>query len=219
MKFILGRKRGMTQLFDESGKVHPVTVVEAGPCVVTCIRTQEKNGYQAVQVGFEDVRESRLTKAQLGQFKKDSLPPKRHLAEERVAGEISLKVGDKVTVEGFEAGELVDVVGKSKGKGFQGTVRAHHFSMGPRSHGSMNIRQPGTVGAGTGMAKVLKGLRMAKHLGDVQTTSKNLKLIRVDAQNNLLYVQGAVPGMRGTLVVVRKARTGVLRQAQPKQKK
>lgn len=211
MKFLLGRKRGMTQLFEESGRVVPVTVVEAGPCVVTQVKTLEKDGYQAVQIGFENVREARLRKPDLGRFQKAQLPPKRHLGEIRVSGDPGVKVKDELKVGVFEMGDLVDVIGRSKGKGFQGTIRAHHFNRGPVSHGSMNVRQPGTISSGTGMSKVWKGLRMATHLGWKRTTSKNLEVVRVEAEKNLLFLHGAVPGMNGSLVVVRRAKTGVKR--------
>lgn len=209
MKFILGRKRGMTQLFEESGRVYPVTVVEAGPCVVTQVKSAEKDGYAAVQIGFEDVKESRLSKPVAGRLKKANLPLRRHFREQRIKGEATVKVGDEIKVSAFEKGDIVDVIGKSKGKGFQGTIRAHHFNRGPETHGSMNVRQPGTVSSGTGLSRVLPGLRMAKHLGDVRSTTKNLEVVRVDPEKNLLFLCGPVPGMTGSLVTVCKAKTGV----------
>lgn len=215
MKFILGRKRGMTQFFEESGEVQPVTVIEAGPCIVTQVKSMETDGYTAVQIGYEDIREKRLGKAGVGHFAKRGLAPKRHLREIRFVGENAAKVGDSIAVGVFEKGDIVDIIGKSKGKGFQGTIRAHHFNRGPDTHGSMNVRQPGTVSSGTGLSRVLPGLRMATHLGDKKNTQKNLEVVKIIPEKNLIFVRGPVPGMNGSLVVVRKAKTGAKKVAKP----
>ena len=202
MAGIIGKKIGMTQLFDDDGNLVAVTVIEAGPCPVTLVRTVERDGYEAVQLAFEDCKDRHLTKAELGHLKKAGLKHgKRHLVELRGSGD--LKVGDTVTVEAFEEGQVVCVVGVSKGKGFQGTVKRHKFSRGPETHGSHNIRQPGSIGASAYPSRVFKGMRMAGHMGAQRVTQSSLRIVRCDAENNLLLVRGSVPGPKNAVVVVK----------------
>ena len=202
MTGIIGKKLGMTQLFDEAGNRIPVTVVEAGPCIVTQVRTPDADGYMAVQLAFEDCKDKQLTKAELGHLKKAGLKHgKRHLAEIRdMAG---LAVGDTVTVEAFEDGQSVTVTGVSKGKGFQGTVKRHNFGRGPETHGSHNVRQPGSIGASAYPSRVFKGIRMSGHMGARQVTQLGLKIVARDPENNLLLIKGAVPGARDSVVIVK----------------
>lgn len=206
MTLILGRKRGMTQLFDEDGTLHGVTVVSAGPCVVCQVRTQDKDGYDAVQLGFEDVRDKRVAKPQLGQFKKVAVAPKRFLREERLAAPAEVAVGDVVTVGAFQVGDYVDVIGTSKGRGFAGTIKRHGFSRGPETHGSMNVRAPGSI-ASRRIGKLPKGKRMGGHYGVERVTTKNLVVVRIDAERGLLFIRGAVPGPNEGFVQVQHART------------
>jgi large subunit ribosomal protein L3 len=202
MKGIIGKKLGMTQLFDESGNRIAVTVVEAGPCVVTQVRTAETDGYSAVQLAFEDCKDKQLTKAELGHLKAAGLKHgKRHLVEFR--GMADLKVGDTVTVEAFEDGQHVSVTGVSKGKGFQGTVKRHNFGRGPETHGSHNIRQPGSIGASAYPSRVFKGKRMSGHMGDERVTQRGLRVVARDPENNLLLIKGAVPGATNSVVIVK----------------
>lgn len=202
MTGIIGKKIGMTQIFDGNGNVIPVTVIEAGPCVVTQVRTAVTDGYDAVQLAFEDCKDKLLTKAELGHLKRAGLKHgKRHLAEFRDLPE--LKVGDTITVEAFEEGQTVSVSGISKGKGFQGTVKRHNFARGPESHGSHNIRQPGSIGASAYPSRVFKGMRMSGHMGDQKVTQSGLRVVRCDKENNLLLVRGAVPGAKNSVVIVR----------------
>jgi large subunit ribosomal protein L3 len=202
MSGIIGRKLGMTQIFDESGAVVPVTVIEAGPCPVTLVRTAEKDGYDAVQLAFEECKDKHITKAELGHLKKAGLKHGlRHLAEFR--GPTELKVGDTVTVEAFEDGETVSVSGISKGKGFQGTIKRHNFGRGPETHGSHNIRQPGSIGASAYPSRVFKGMRMSGHMGARQVTQRGLRIVRRDPENNLLLIKGAVPGAKNSVVIVK----------------
>lgn len=202
MSGIIGKKIGMTQIFDDEGNLVPVTVIEAGPCPVTQVRTTATDGYEAVQLAFEDCRDKRLTKAELGHLKKAGLKHgKRHLVEFR--GAADLKVGDTVTVESFEEGQKVTVTGISKGKGFQGTVKRHNFGRGPETHGSHNIRRPGSIGASAYPSRVFKGMRMGGHMGDRQVAQAGLRVVRRDVENNLLLVRGAVPGARNSVVIVK----------------
>ena len=203
MAAILARKLGMTQRFSqEDGSVERVTVLEAGPCHVTAIRTAERDGYDAVQLGFGATREKRLTKPELGHLKKADAPPLRHLAEFRdEAGELS--VGDQVTVDVFEAGQVVKVSGASKGKGFQGTIKRHNFSRGPASHGSHNVRAPGSIGASATPSRVFKGVKGPGRMGGGRVTQRGLEVVEVIAKDNLLLVRGSVPGPRGGTVEVR----------------
>jgi large subunit ribosomal protein L3 len=202
MSAILAKKLGMTQLFLEDGAVARVTVLEAGPCPVTAIRSAERDGYEAVQLAFGLTREKHLSKAELGHLKKADAPPMRHLVEFRdEAGE--LQVGETVTVESFAVGTRVKVAGVSKGKGFQGTIRRHNFKSGPKSHGSHNVRAPGSIGASATPSRVLRGLRGPGHMGSRRATQKGLEIVAVDAEQNLLMVRGSVPGARGSMVEVR----------------
>ena len=204
-KGIIGTKLGMTQLFDqESGRVTPVTVIEAGPCPVVSVRTLEKDGYQAVQLAFGAVKERKLSRPEAGHLKHAGVAPHRHLIEIRDAE--GLAVGDTVTVEAFEAGDQVKISGTSKGKGFAGTIKRHHFGRGPASHGSHNIRQPGSIGASAYPARVFKGMRMSGRLGGKRATQRGLRIVEVDAERNLLMVSGAVPGATGGTVEIRSER-------------
>src|SRR5579884_3601602 len=199
---ILGRMRGMTTVFSPEGTAIPVTVLEAGPCYVTQVRTPEREGYSAVQLGFEESK--RLNQPERGHLK--GLPPLRHLREFRVEPEALPAVGQKVDVGIFAPGELVDVVGTSKGKGFAGVVKRHHFRGGPKTHGqSDRHRAPGSIGATTTPGRVLKGTRMAGHMGARRVTVKNLRVVRAEADRNLLIVEGAVPGPKTALVMIRKS--------------
>jgi large subunit ribosomal protein L3 len=202
MAAILAKKLGMTQVFQEDGRVARVTVLEAGPCPVTAIRTLERDGYEAVQLAFGLSKEKHLTKAELGHLKKADAPPMRHLVEFRdEAGELQL--GETVTVEAFEVGAHVKIAGTSKGKGFQGTIKRHNFASGPKSHGSHNVRAPGSIGASAWPARVMKGIRGPGQMGNKRASQKGLEVISVDAKDNLLLVRGSVPGPRGAVVEVR----------------
>ncbi|HKO32309.1 MAG TPA: 50S ribosomal protein L3 [Candidatus Limnocylindria bacterium] len=202
---MIGRKLGMTRIFGDDGTVVPVSVIEATPNSITRLRTPEQDGYAALQVGSGVAR--RLTKPVAGQFKhleKDHQSPAR-VREFRVDSVEGYEVGQTLDVSLFEAGELVDVTGVSKGHGFTGTIARHHFKRGPKTHGSNNYRQPGSIGAGTTPGRVFKGTRMSGHMGDEQVTVKKLRVVKVDAERNLLLVKGAVPGARNAVLLVRKA--------------
>lgn len=207
IKGLLGKKVGMTQIFDESGVAIPVTLIEAGPCYVTQIRTVENDGYAAVQLGFEEVKPKRLTGGELGHLKRNNLPPLRFLREFREKHP-EVSEGDKVTVDQvFTAGEMVDVTGISKGKGFAGGVKRYHFRGGPKTHGqSDRWRAPGARSSGTTPGRVFKGSRGPGHMGNERVTVQNLKVVFVDAERNLLGVRGAVPGPRGGLLMIKGAR-------------
>jgi large subunit ribosomal protein L3 len=203
---IIGKKVGMTQLFTGDGTVQPATVLKAGPCVVAQVKTVETDGYEAVQLGFVDAKPTRENKATEGHFKKAGVPPTRVRREVRVKpGGEPVKAGDQVNVSIFTNGERVDVLGTSRGKGFQGVVKRHHFRGGRATHGSMFHRAPGSIGASSYPSRVVKGMRMAGHMGSAGVTVRNLKVLRVDAENNLLLVEGAVPGGPNSVVVIRKA--------------
>jgi large subunit ribosomal protein L3 len=202
MPAILAKKLGMTQVFQEDGSVARVTVLEAGPCPVTAVRTSERDGYDAVQLAFGQTKEKHLTKAELGHLRKADAGPLRHVVEFRdEAGELQL--GETVTVEAFSAGARVKISGTSKGKGFQGTIKRHNFASGPKSHGSHNVRAPGSIGASAWPARVMKGIRGPGQMGNKRVTQKGLEIVSVDARQNLLLVRGSVPGPRGGLVEVR----------------
>jgi large subunit ribosomal protein L3 len=204
---IIGKKVGMTQVYTDDGRAVPVTVIQAGPCVVVLRRSKEKDGYSAVQLGLVEGRKvKRVTKPMKGHFDKAGLPPCRVLREVRVEEAAEVKVGDKISVEIFAAGDAVDVVGVSKGKGFQGVVKRHHFRGGAATHGSMFHRAPGGIGASAFPSRVIKGMRAAGHMGSDRVTVRNLKVVRVDAGNNLLVVRGAVPGAGGGYVFIRKSK-------------
>src|SRR5436305_7016272 len=202
MAAMLARKLGMTQVFTDEGVVERVTVLEAGPCPVTGIRSVDRDGYEAVQLAFGAVKEKHLTKAELGHLRKADAPPSKHLAEFRdEAGE--LQVGDTVTVEAFEAGQTVKVSGVSKGKGFQGTVKRHKFSRGPVTHGSHNVRAPGSIGASATPSRVFKGIRGPGQMGNKRVTQRGLEVVDVVPDQNLLLLRGSVPGPRGGIVEIR----------------
>jgi large subunit ribosomal protein L3 len=202
---LLGKKLGMTQVFNEDGRVERVSVVEAGPCHVTGVRTPDRDGYEAVQLAFGATTDKRLTKAELGHLRKADAPPSRHLAEFRdEAGELQL--GETVTVEAFEPGDKVKVSGKSKGKGFQGTIKRHNFSRGPESHGSHNVRAPGSIGASATPSRVFKGIRGPGQMGAKRVTQRGLEVVRVDPERNLLLLRGSVPGPPGGTVEIRSDR-------------
>jgi large subunit ribosomal protein L3 len=202
---IIGRKVGMTQVYAEDGRAIPVTVIEAGPCVVVQRKSKTKDGYSGVQVGLVERRKvKRVTKAMKGHFDKAGIPPCRVLREFKVAEGAEVKVGDKVSVELFAPGDNVSVTGLSKGKGFQGVVKRHHFRGGAATHGSMFHRAPGSIGASAFPSRVLKGMRAAGHMGADRVTVRNLKVIRVDAGNNIIVVNGSVPGAGGGYLVIHK---------------
>ena len=202
MPAILAKKLGMTQRFLEDGRVERVTVLEAGPCPVTAIRSDDADGYTAVQLGFGAVREKALTRPELGHLKKASAPPVRHLVEFRDEA-AELVVGDTVTVEAFEVGQTVKVSGISKGKGFQGTIKRHNFHAGPKSHGSHNVRAPGSIGASATPSRVFKGLRGPGHMGAKRVTQKGLEVVELIPGQNLMLLRGSVPGPKGGTVEVR----------------
>jgi len=209
MTLILGRKKGMTQLFDEDGTVTGCTVVEAGPCIVMQIRTEEQDGYHAVQLGFDDMRDKRATKPQRGHAQKIGTAPKRFLREERLVAPTEHAVGDTLTCQVFELGDMVDVVGTTKGRGFAGTIKRHGFSRGPKTHGSKNYRAPGSIGCSATPSRVVKGKRMGGHYGASRQTTKNLTIVRIDVERGLVFIKGAVPGPRGGFVQIQTAKTGI----------
>jgi len=222
MKGILGKKVGMTQIFDEKGEIVPVTVIEAGPCYVAQIKTEAKDGYGAMQLGFGEVKEKRLSSGERGHLgllktsekhpkrrELPSIPAVRHLREFHIKGDEGYTEGQKITADIFAVGDHVDVIGTSKGKGFAGNVKRHHFSGGPRTHGqSDRQRAPGSVAPTTTPGRVHKGKRMAGHMGDARVTAQNLMVVLVDAERNLIAVRGPVPGATGSLVMVKQARKG-----------
>jgi len=202
MTAILAKKLGMTQRFQEDGKVERVTVLEAGPCPVTAIRTVDADGYEAVQLAFGTVREKALSRAELGHLKKADAPPLRHVVEFRDHAE-ELTVGDTVTVENFEVGQKIKIAGKSKGKGFQGTIKRHRFASGPKSHGSHNVRAPGSIGASATPSRVFKGMKNPGQMGNKRVTQRGLTIVELIPAQNLMLVRGAVPGAKGSTVEVR----------------
>ena len=202
MPALLGRKLGMTQVFTEDGTVERVTVVEAGPCHVTGIRTFDRDGYEAVQLAYGDIKEKNLTKAERGHLAKADAPPLRRVTEFRdEAGELT--VGEVVKADVFEKGDTVKVSGTSKGKGFQGTIKRHNFSRGPVSHGSHNVRAPGSIGASATPSRVFKGIRGPGQMGNKRVTQKGLEVVDVRPEENLLLLRGSVPGPRGQIVEIR----------------
>jgi large subunit ribosomal protein L3 len=206
MKGLIGKKIGMTQIFDDDGRATPVTLIEAGPCYVTQVRVPEKDGYAAVQLGFSEAKPKRLTGGQLGHLKRNNMPPLRFLREFRVK-DAEIKEGDQVTVTVFAVGEHVDVVGTSKGKGFQGGVKRYHFEGGPKTHGASDrTRAPGSRGSTTTPGRVYKGARGPGHMGHDRVTASNIKIVLVDPERNLLGLNGSVPGAKGSVVVVKEAR-------------
>jgi large subunit ribosomal protein L3 len=201
---LLGKKLGMTQVYDEAGRLTPVTVVEAGPCRVVEIRTPERNGYEAVQVAFQEVPNRKLTKPQLGHLKATNAPPSRHVREFKKTGEV--QVGQVLKADLFHKGEWVDVEGVSKGKGYQGVVKRHHYRGGPETHGSMFHRAPGSIGSSSHPSRVWKNKTLPGHMGSERVTVQRLKVVDSRPDENLLFVSGAIPGATGGLVVVRKSK-------------
>lgn len=204
-KAILATKVGMTQIFDEDGVLTPVTVLQAGPCVVTQVKTVENDGYSAVQVGFADIREKLLNKPEKGQFDKAEVPYKRYVQEFRFDDAESYEVKQEIKADIFAAGDKIDATAISKGKGYQGAIKRHGQSRGPMAHGSKYHRHAGSNGAASDPSKVFKGKKMPGHMGHVQVTVQNLEVVRVDAENNLLLVKGSVPGPRKSLVTIRES--------------
>lgn len=204
MKAILGRKVGMTQISDSEGKVIPATVIEAGPCVITQLKQKERDGYNAIQIGWKELKESRLTKPLKGHFAKAEVTPRKFLREIRQDSLESYKLGGEIKADIFKAGDSVDVTGISKGKGFSGVIKRWHFKGGPASHGSMVHRKPMSIGA-TDAARVFKGQKMPGHLGDKRVTVQNLKVVKVRPEDNLLLIQGAVPGVKNKLLLIKEA--------------
>lgn len=205
METLIGKKLGMTQMFEASGEVTPVSVIEAGPCPIVQVKTPEKDGYSAIQIGFGDIREKRNTKARLGHFKKAGVSPCRLLREVRVDDSSQFKVGESVDVKVFEGTDKVHVSGTSKGRGFAGTIRRHNFTAGPRTHGSHNVRAPGSIGMCATPSRVFKGKKLPGRMGGKRTTTRNLKLVEIDTENNLLYVKGSIPGANNGFVFIEKA--------------
>lgn len=202
---LIGKKVGMTQVFDETEQLVPLTVVEAGPCPVIQVKTEDSDGYSALKVAYGDVKEQRLTKPQKGVFEKSGVKPHAKLQEFRVDGGADQGVGDVLNVSLFEAGEVVDISGRSKGKGFAGTVKRHNFAGGPKTHGqSDRHRAPGSIGQASQPSKVLKGIKMSGHMGDRNVTIRGLTVYGIDVDRNLLLIKGAVPGGRGSTVIIRK---------------
>jgi large subunit ribosomal protein L3 len=199
---ILGTKLGMTQIFDDTGKAIPVTIIQAGPCTVTQIKTKQTDGYTAIQVGYGEVRRKALSKPELGHLEKSNTPPLRHLHEYRLDDVSAYELGQQLKADSFSAGQIVDVIGTSIGRGFAGYQKRHNFKRGPMAHGSKNHRLPGSTGAGTTPGRVYPGKRMAGRLGGSQVTIRKLSVIRVDTERNVLLVKGAVPGKPGALVNV-----------------
>ncbi len=204
---VIGKKLGMTTIFDEQGLAIPVTVVKVDPIIVTQVKTVEKDGYNAIQVGTVAAKEKHLTKAQIGHLKKNKLENFRHLQEFRVENPSEYTVGQQIEVTVLDNVQKVDVTGKSIGKGFQGTVKRWNFGRGPMAHGSKNHREPGSIGAGTTPGRVIKGKNMAGNMGNERVTVTKLKLVKVDAENSLILIKGSVPGSEGKLVTIKPSRT------------
>jgi large subunit ribosomal protein L3 len=205
MALLIGKKIGMTQLFDENGSVTPVTVIEAGPCPIVQVKTPEKEGYSAIQIGFVDAKESRTTSPMAGHFQKAGVKFQRILREVRVDDTSEYEVGGSIDVKAFEGVDKVHVTGVSKGRGFAGTVRRHHFQIGRRTHGNKSQREPGSVGNCATPSRIFKGKRLPGRMGGVTRTVKNLRVVQIDAENNLIFIKGAVPGANNNVVFVRTA--------------
>ena len=201
---ILGTKLGMTQIFDDSGLAIPVTIIKAGPCTVTQIKTLETDGYNSIQIGYLETRPKLLTKPELGHLRKAGSPPLKYLKEYRTEHSSDTSVGSILSVNLFNVGDKISVTGKTIGKGFAGTIKRHNFTRGPMTHGSKNHREPGSIGMGTTPGRVYPGKRMAGRLGGKQTTIKNLQVILINVENNLLVVRGAIPGKLGNLLSIKK---------------
>lgn len=204
---LLGKKREMSQIFNEDGNVIPVTILEVGPCTIAQVKNEENDGYDAVQLGFGEIKLGRVSKPVQGHWKKAGAEPRRRIREARIEAGTEVKAGETVKVgDVFNEGDFVDVIGNTKGRGFQGGIKRHGFNSGPRSHGTKNTREMGSTGAATTMARVVKGTRMPGQMGTNRITVRNLLVARVDAERNLLYVRGAVPGFNGAEITVRKAK-------------
>ena len=201
----IGKKIGMTQIFDENGVVIPVTVIEAGPCVVAQVKTSENDGYEAVQLGFGEVKENRLNKPVRGHFSKANVAPRKHLREFRLDSLEGIKVGDEIKADIFAAGEKIDVQGTSKGKGFQGVIKRHGQHRGPMGHGSMYHRRPGSMGPTSTPGRVFKGKKLPGHMGHVTVTIQNLDVVKVDMDKNVILVKGSVPGSKGAILKIKSA--------------
>jgi large subunit ribosomal protein L3 len=204
-KALIGKKVGMTQIFDEEGKVIPVTIIEATPCTVTQIKTVEQDGYSAVQLGFGDVKEKRLNKPELGHFKKNKLAPKKYLREFRLDSIEGMNVGDELKADVFAAGDRVDIQGTSKGKGFQGVIKRHGQSRGPMGHGSMYHRRPGSMGPTSTPGRVFPGKKLPGHMGSLTVTIQNLEVVKVDLDKNIILVKGSVPGAKGSILKIKSS--------------
>ena len=204
-KAIIGKKVGMTQIFDEQGKVIPVTVIEAGPCVVAQVKTNETDGYNAIQLGFGDVKESKLNKPEIGHFTKSKLTLKKHLREFRLDSVDGVKVGDELKADVFTKGDKVDIQGTSKGKGFQGVIKRHGQSRGPMGHGSMYHRRPGSMGSTSTPGRVFKGKNLPGHMGANTITIQNLEVVAVDLDKNVILVKGSVPGVNGAILKIKSS--------------
>jgi large subunit ribosomal protein L3 len=200
---LIGKKLGMTQIFEESGKVVPVSIIEAGPCPIVQVKTLEREGYTAIQIGFDELKESRTNKPEQGHFKKANVTPRRILREIRVDDPSSFKVGDTLDVKLFEGARLVHVTGTSKGRGFAGTIKRHHFQRGRKTHGNKNYREPGSVGESAFPSRIFPGKRMPGRMGGVKRTTRNLTIVQIDAENNLLFIKGSIPGANNGIVFVR----------------
>ena len=199
-KAIIGKKVGMTQIFDEKGRVIPVTVIEAGPCVVAQVKSVETDGYNAIQLGFGDVKESKLNKPEKGHFAKANIAPKKHLREFKMDSVEDVKVGDELKADVFAKGDKVDIQGISKGKGFQGVIKRHGQHRGPMGHGSMYHRRPGSMGPTSTPGRVFKGKKLPGHMGRVTVTIQNLDVVKVDSDKNVVLVKGSVPGPKGAIL-------------------
>ena len=204
-KALIGKKVGMTQIFDEEGKVIPVTVIEATPCTVTQIKTVEQDGYQAVQLGFGDVKEKKLNKPELGHLSKNKIAPKKYLREFRLDSIEGIKVGDELKADVFAAGDKVDIQGTSKGKGFQGVIKRHGQSRGPMGHGSMYHRRPGSMGPTSTPGRVFPGKNLPGHMGVETVTIQNLEVVKVDLDKNVILVKGSVPGTKGSILKIKSS--------------
>ena len=204
-KAIIGRKVGMTQIFDENGVAIPVTVIEAGPCTVVQVKTTETDGYDAVQLGYGEVKEHKVNKPEKGHFTKGNVKPTKHLREFRVDNASEVKVGDEIKVDIFAEGDTVDIQGKTKGKGFQGVIKRHGQSRGPMGHGSMYHRRPGSMGSTSTPGRVFKGKKLPGHMGNTTVTIQNLKVVKVDTEKNAILVKGSVPGNKGVILKIKDA--------------
>ena len=204
-KGLIGKKIGMTQIFDENGLVIPVTVIEAGPCVVAQVKTTETDGYNAIQLGFGEVKSKHINKPDMGHFAKSKLEATKHLREFRLDDVSNIKVGDEIKADIFQAGEKIDVQGTTKGKGFQGVIKRHGQSRGPMGHGSMYHRRPGSMGATSTPGRVFKGKKLPGHMGNVTVTIQNLDVVRVDMDKNVILVKGSVPGVKGAILKIKSS--------------